>query len=182
MNEHGFFNIFALCLLLVISLSIRTIQDTEKNYSYGTDNFQSELELQNAAESALIETAEKIQSGEIIVDAPTSVESMMGRKYGQRKIPVTQPEKSERLGNISVEVYGERGKISEYVRKYSGEENYKDYLQEKNKFGVILISVASCDDKIVGVKKFRRSLAYILDDDKSKIFFMNDAERGEIKK
>ena len=181
MNEHGFFNIVALCLLLVIALSVKSVQEAEKNFSYGASNFQTEIELQNAADSALIEAAEKIHSGEIIVEPPTSTEMIMNRKYRQRKISVNQPATSERLGNIKVEVYGERGNVTKYIRNYSGEENYKDISVGNVGQGVILISVASCEDKIIGIKKFRRTLAYILDDDKFTIYFMNDAERGAVK-
>ena len=47
--------------------------------------------------------------------------------------------------------------------------------------GVILISVASGETDS-GVKKFRRALAYIVDDDNEKILhFMTDAERGKLK-
>lgn len=200
MNERGVFTLVGLCLLLVISLAIRAIQDTEKNYSYGTANFQIELDLQNAADSSLIEAFEKIQSGEIIISAPSEAEYMQNRKHWQRKISVSQPTHSEVVKNISVEVYGERGTISMYKRNYNAEDDYigtysqyrdipynKTFLTEngdvtKQKWnGVILISVASGETNS-GVKKFRRALAYIVEDDKEKILhFMNDAERGGLK-
>lgn len=207
MNERGVFTLVALCLLLVISLAIRTIQDTEKNYSYGATNFQIELELQSAADSGLIEAAKKIQSGEIIISAPSEAEYMQNRKHWQRKISVSQPTDSELLKNISVEVYGERGNISMYKRNYNAEDDYigtyaqyrdipyqKTFLTEsgevtKQEWGgvIILISVASGETNS-GTKKFRRSLAYIFfndtdvnDQEKFIIHFMNDAERGGLK-
>ena len=99
---------------------------------------------------------------------------------------MTQPQISDRFKNISVEVFAERGQIEKYRRNYSAEDNYtggKGYKDEDLNFkkdGVILISVASGEDKITGAKKFRRSIAYILDDDKENIFFMTDAERGSL--
>ena len=207
MNERGFFSVVGLCLLLVITLSIIAIQDTEKNYSYLASDFQEELELQNAAESGLIEAVEKIQSGNTVVEPPNDVERIQNRRYWQRKIFVNQPDDSDRLKNISVEVYGEQGTISMYYRDYSAEDDdtgrYLDYkdMPYKKKFvssdgvsgekqdwnGIILISVASGETNS-GIKKFRRSLAYIFFNDtdvnekeKFIIHFMTDAERGKLK-
>lgn len=198
MNERGVFTLVALCLLLVISLAIRTIQDTEKNYSYGAANFQIELELQNMADRGLIEAFEKIQKNpELVPDAPKTYANRSERQY---PVSVNQPTDSELLKNISVEVYGERGNISMYKRNYNAEDDYigtyaqyrdipyqKTFLTESGEVtkqewgGVILISVASGETNS-GVKKFRRALAYIVEDDKEKILhFMNDAERGGLK-
>ena len=182
MNEKGFFTILGICLLLIISLLIMTVQETEKNYSYDAKNFQTELELQNAADSSIIEAAEKIRLNPNLLKKPTSTEILLGRKYYQRKISVSQPKKSERLKHISVEVYGERGTIEQYLRNYQGEENYKDEkISVEDKTGIILISAASGEEKIFGTKKFRSSIAIIFDDDENIIYFLNKAERGNLK-
>ena len=170
-----------LCLLLIISLAAMTIKDTEKNFAYDVANFQTELELQNAADSALIEAAEKIRLNPDELTKPTATENMLARNFWQRKISVSTPANSDRIKNISVEVYGERGKIAQFLRNYAGEEDYNDIDLNLASDGIILISVASGEEKITGAKKFRRALAYILDDEKNIINFMNDAERGNLK-
>ena len=184
MNEKGFFTVVALGLLLVIVLLIKSVQETEKNYANGATDFEIESELQNIADGGIYEAAEKIQSKIITVPNPSTIYA--NRREIQHKISVTQPQISDRFKNISVEVFAERGKIEKYRRNYSAEDDYtggKGYKDEDLNFkkdGVILISVASGEDKITGAKKFRRSLAYILDDDKENIFFMTDAERGSL--
>lgn len=184
MNEKGFFTVIALGLLLVIVLFVKTIQETEKNYSDGATAFQIDSELQNIADGGIYDAAEKIQSK--IVTVPNPSTTYANRRENQHKISVTQPKISDRFKNISVTVFAERGKIERYERDYSAEDNYtggKGYKDEDLNFkkdGVILISVASGEEKITGAKKFRRSLAYILDDDKKNIFFMTDAERGAL--
>lgn len=194
MNEKGFFNLIGLCFLLIISLFVVGIQETENNYSYGAINFQTELELQNAADGAVYEAAEKIRLNPDELIEPTSVEILLSRNngYGQRKISVSQPEKSERLENISVEVFGERlskTTIDRYERIYSAEDDYtggagyKDTDLNDKKHGIILIGVAKGEEKFTKTKKFRRTLAYILDDDeKNIIHFLNKAERGKLRK
>lgn len=183
MNEKGFFTVIALVLLLVIVLFVKTIQETEKNYSDGAKAFQIDSELQNIADGGIYDAAEKIQSK--IVTVPNPSTTYANRRENQHKISVTQPKISDRFKNISVTVYAERGKIEIYERNYSAEDNYtggKGYKDKRKdeESGVILISVASGEEKITGAKKFRRSLAYILDDDKKNIFFMTDAERGAL--
>lgn len=187
MNEKGFFTITAICLLLMITLSVKTVQETERNFSYEAKNFQIELELQNAADSGIYEAVEKIQNGTVKINFPTEVDMILNRKYRQKKISVIQPE------NISVEVYAERGKIEEYERKYSAEDDYTGGKGYKDEFlntthdGIILIAAASVEDKTTNTKKFRRSLAYIFHEDglneeekykKNIVHFMNKAERG----
>ena len=199
MNERGFFSVVGLCLMLVITLSIMAIQGSEKNYSYLASDFQEEFELQNAADSGLIEAVKKIQSGEVTVSPPSEVEYIQSRKYWQRKISVSQPSGTDRIKNMSVEVYGEQGTISMYERIYSAEDDYtgsnfayRDKIYKKNFSrdgvdgekqdwnGIILISVASGENNL-GVKKFRRALAYILEEEGYKqIYFMSDAERGNL--
>lgn len=181
-NECGFFTITALCLLLIISLSITTIQHSEKIYSYDVTSFQAETELQNAADSGLIEAAEKVRlNAELIKDYPTIFYNRSQRQYS---VPVSQLN-SERLGNIKIEVYGERGTIEKYLRDYSTEDEttsagYIDKNLNSDSPGIILISVASCENKITGKKMYARSLAYISDDEQNILHFMNHAERGKL--
>ena len=184
MNEKGFFTVAALGLLLMITLAIKTVQESETNYSYGAINFQTESELQNAADSGIFEAVEKIQSGSIIIPEP--VTTYLNRREKQHKISVNQPEKSDRFKNISVEVYAERGTVEIYRRVYSAEDDYtggkgyKDENLNSDKKGIILISVASGEIQTDTIKKYRRSLAYILDDEINIVYFMNSAERGSL--
>lgn len=174
-NERGFFTIVGLCLLLTVALCIQGIQEFEENYSIGISNSQIEHELQNAADSALIEAAEKVSLG--IVTLPY-------KKYGadknfQCEIPVNTPVVSERLKKFSIKVFGERAPVARYKRSYSKEDKYTDKpvkdAENRNwaKRSTILISVASCNSNFIGGKIYRRSLAYVQDDDTT-LHFLND--------
>lgn len=185
MNERGFFSVVGLCLLLVITLSIMAIQDTEKNYSYLASDFQEEFELKSAAESGLFEAAKKIQQNpELVPDAP---EMYANRRERQYPVSVSQPENFERFKNISVEVYGEFGNIHSEIGA-TVPDNIATYLDGgTDKNGIILISVASGENK-AGIKKFHRSLAYILekkteDGEKKEyyeqLYFMDTLSNGE---
>ena len=50
MNEKGFATILGLCLILAIALVVKGIQESEGNHVYATTDFQTEYDLQNAAE------------------------------------------------------------------------------------------------------------------------------------
>lgn len=173
MNEHGFFTMIGLCFLLMATICVLNIQESGKIFSYDTANFQAESELQNIADSALIEAAEKIRlQPDLLPQANFLVQSS-----NQYNISVSNNYTSDLLENISVEVYGERGKIYQGTRKYKSFGPPEDKIEtnaEGNEFydkGIILISVASCDGKIFEGKMFRRSFAYILDD--NIIHYMN---------
>ena len=166
MNEKGFFNIVGLCLLLIIALSIKTFQELEGNYFYEAASYQENYELQNAADSGLNEAVKKICNHEISISKPPDI--FIGRNQRQQKISVTQPTTSEnsRIKNPSVTVYVERSIIHTEPGKF-----FEGNISANDKEGIILISVASCDGKIFEGKIFRRSFAYILDD--NIIHYMN---------
>ena len=174
-NERGFFTIVGLCLLMAVAISIRGVQEFEGNYSVGVTNALTEFELQNAADSALVEAAEKISLNVVILPY---------YEYGvnqtlQREIPVNTPVVSNRLKNFSIKVFGQRAPVARYWRSYSSESQYTDksLKDEENrdwaKRSTILISVASCDSNFIGEKIYRRSLAYVVDGDTT-IYFLND--------
>ena len=174
MNERGFFSIVGLCLLLVITLSIMAIQETEKNYSYLASDFQEEFELKSMAERGLFEAAKKIQNNPALV--PDAPEMYANRRERQYPVSVSQPSKTDRFKNISVEVYGENGNIHSEDSPTVPENISKilsDLYGKEDERGIILISVASGENN-AGVKKFCRALAYILEkDDYKKIYFMD---------
>ena len=126
----------------------------------------------------------------IIPDTPKMYANRSARQY---PVSVSQPDKSERFKNISVEVYGENGDIFQGTRKYSSGGTITDIIEkddsgkEITKKGIVLISVASGENN-AGVKKFRRALAYILEkndvsDGEGKyykqIYFMNTLSSNE---
>ena len=164
MNERGFFTVAALVMLLIIAIIFRGAQELEMNHAYETADYQAGYELQNAADSALNEAAEKvIQNSSLLPDPPV----IPTFTRAQAEISVTQPKNSARLGNISVKVYGERGKIYQLVRDYKGGGKTVDKLQpDKTKDGFVLISVAETSSERFGGKIYRRSLGYVLDDEK----------------
>ena len=145
-NERGFFTIAGLCLLLAVALCIQGVQEFEGNYSTDAAEFRAEYELQNAADSALIEAFET---------GADSLEKTVASEY---------------LGKITVKVYSREAKVFDKKDGYVP----KDKLPAPKKDGVpatVLLSVAQCDNKILGGKPYRRALAYVLD---GKIFFVND--------
>ena len=183
MNERGFFSVVGLCLLLVVTLSIMAIQGSEKNYSYLASDFQEEFELQNAADSGLIEAVKKIQENPELV--PYKTAGYASRRERQCPVTVTQPSATDRFKNISVKVYGENDDIYKGTRQYylggkitntlNKDSSGKEIFNRR----IVLISVASGENNL-GVKKFRRSLAYILEEENYKqIYFMDTLSNNE---
>ena len=159
MNERGFFTIVGLCLLLAVAISIRGVQEFEGNYSVGAINSLAEFELQNAADTALVEM---IKTG----------------KYNNSIA-------SERFGTIKVQVSSVTNKnIRRFRREYKpgdtikdtplnednstdagSDENISDETPEWLKLkATSWTSVASCENPIFGGKIYRKSMAYVLKD------------------
>lgn len=154
MNQRGFFTIMGLCLLMVAAISIKGVHEFETNYSRGIENYQAEHKLQNLADSALIEAAENFNSTE---------------KNIKIKIRQNNLGDIDNLKNVSVEVWG---MYSDIHIKNGDDTNIENLPQDT--VGTVIISVASCDSPFIIGKIYRRSLAYILDDDAEKtIHFMN---------
>ncbi|MBQ7198403.1 MAG: hypothetical protein IJS29_03975, partial [Selenomonadaceae bacterium] len=65
MNERGFFTLIGLCFLIVVAVMARGVQESEGNYYSVTDDFVQAAELQNIADSALIEAVDLIKSGKV---------------------------------------------------------------------------------------------------------------------
>ena len=161
-NERGFFTIVGLCLLLAVAISIRGVQEFERNYSAGALNSLAEFELQNSADSALIRAIELDDTA-------------------------TQNFHSDRFKKIEVKIfrYSGAGYIRRYERVYSGS-SYTDKIVKRkiqdesgNEIEInweapatIWLSVASCENPNVSGKIYRRALAYVLDDET--VCFMNN--------
>lgn len=189
MNERGFFTVIGICFLLVAAILVKGVQESERNYVDITRNFKDETDLQNIADSALIEAVDIIKSNKIPLK--DFVRSLVPRSLNQHEIPLNNSY------NADVKVFYEYGKYTDnnkdvgniwFITRTYTPKGYKDsdfkkigdkYLRNK---GVILISVASRE--IDGNKVYRRALGYILTDgdeketdkeDKLKnyIYFMN---------
>ena len=176
MNERGFFTLTGLCILLVVVLFVRSAAESETNYSYEVADFQTEYELQNIADGALVEAIEKVRAGDVILKENEGVPN----KDRQYLIAVTAQKKSSRLGNVTVKVWGEYGKIYTATRKYKSGGKIEDVYEKDDKGrmterkGKIFMSVAQCDYDRMGGKIYRRSLAYVEDDDEDTIHFLKD--------
>ena len=159
MNERGFFSLIGICFLLVAAILVVGLQESEGNYYDVTRNFYDEVDLQNVADSALIEAANKITSGEIELKMPPS--QVSSRRYKQYPVPLNLHYDAD------VEVFYEYGNVRQKWREYESGNPKNDNDTKKNLArGVILISVASRDsDKMTG-KIYRRSLGYFFEDDK----------------
>lgn len=195
MNEKGFFTLIGICFLLIAAILVKGVQESEKNYSYVTRNFQNEVELQNVADSALLEAVEMIKSNEIELVESTIIFS--NRRENQHQII------NRTVDGVNVQVFYEYGKYSEKdfingeivtlekgniyfgERRYTSDGKFKDNFlkgadyKDLTKKGVILISVASrdSDNEIMGDKKiYRRTLGYFLTDEDAdgKIYYMNN--------
>ena len=156
-SERGFFTLIGICLLLVASIFVKGIQESELNYAYIARDFEDEMKLQNAADSALIEAVDLIRNGHTLEKGLSTF-----RKNNQHKII------DKTVDGIKVEVWYEYGKNNEGGKLYFKERNYSTQtdqpISEDKKFGVILISVASRDSDIMQGKIFARALGYVFTD------------------
>ncbi len=131
-------------LLLVASIMIRGVQEVDANYFYEASNFSAEQELQNAADSALIEAIETSDTS-------------------------TKTTYSKNLGEISVRIGWKQEDIGQFfVDEYISNNRVK-YTEGTSKNGTVFVAVASCENKRIGGKMYRRALAYVVDNDTEKI-------------
>lgn len=150
MNQHGFFTILGLCLLIVAAIFIKGILEFEANYSRGITSYEAEHHLQNLAESYLIKEKNFTEN--------LSIEHNLGDiSYSDYK-----------LKNVTVAIYGRHGNIQIQNSEYTNFENLPQDVE-----GNIILSVASCDSPFIIGKIYRRAFAYI-DDETNTIHFMND--------
>ena len=173
MKQKGFATIFALCLILVIALIVRSIQEAEENHAREVVNFETEQALQLAAESGIVEAADKVRRGIETLPDP----DWLPNNYRQKKIPVSSKtfKRGEQSIKITVEVWGERGKIYHYNKKNNGtlnleyftilDEDGKEIVAKNHCDGFYLMSRATIDKSSFGEKIYRRAYAYVIDDD-----------------
>lgn len=164
MTEKGFATIFGLCLILVIALIFKGIQESEMNHAYETANFQAEVELQNAAESALVEVADGVLSGEI--ELPAKNPPYIRRQNFQREFTINKT--SETLGDITIKVWGEKMTVQPYRVNHSTKKAVR--IKNADVKGYVFFSMAratSGDRKL-----YRRAFAYVAENDDT-IHFMD---------
>ena len=157
-NEKGFATILGLCLILVIALIVKGIQESEMNHAYETTDFKTELDLQNAADSGIYAAAALIHEKPSTL--PLDKNSTYNRKAAQNQI--IKPTKKFSLGDIYVEVWGERVMIKHFKQSYSP---YKQVSLNKQSKAYILFSKAEVQSKQTNGKLYRRSFAYVLFDE-----------------
>lgn len=177
MRQKGFATIFGLCMILAIALCVKSIQEDEMNHARETTNFQTELELQSAADGGIYEAAEIVRLDKSKLPAnPWAINPDQRKEYQKKLIDrnVNYSGKNRRLKNFKLEVWGERLKgdrqaFQSYQKKYPTGKTAKG----SRKSGYILFSVASTSNATVTGKIYRRAFAYVLDDDETTIHFMD---------
>jgi len=144
-------------LILVIALIVKGIHDAEANHAREVVNFETEQALQLAAESGIVEAADIVRRAEETGDTEKRLFYSMGiPSLSQKKIsvsPVTFKRGKQEI-KITVEVWGERGKIHFY-------KNDKTKLK-KARDGVYFMSRATIDKGFFGEKIYRRAFGYVL--------------------
>ena len=179
MNQKGFATIFGLCLILVIALVVKGIEESAMNHAYEATDIQAEVELQNAADSGIYEAAK------IALDDPTILPTNPGypnrrKEYQHQFDDLTI--KSESLGTITVETWGERTAFHPYkvIYKSTKDEAVEDKSRLiKNAKGktvyqeaYVFFSRASVDSNRMNGKIYRRAYAYVLAEGDETIHFM----------
>ncbi len=173
MNEKGFATLLNLCLILVIALIVKGIQESEMNHVYATKDFQTEFDLQNAADSGIYMAAEKVrrelQTDENYLPVNKNPHLNGSRRQGQIEI-ISEP-KSYSEDSIAIKVLGERVVLKSYEVNYEDKNTLNP--SDADKTAYIFFSTAEMDSERLGRKIYRRAVAYVLsEDDDWKIHFM----------
>ena len=166
MQQKGFATIFGLCFILIIALIVKGIQESEANHAREILNFEMEQSLQQAAESGIIETVEKVRLAGKNAEKTSSyyLPYKKGDNTVRKSFPIVMKyfKHDEQNIPIKIEVWGERGKI------------YKGSKNNNWKLGVYFMSCASMESNFLSKNIYRRSYAYILseqDADNEDIFY-----------
>ncbi|MBR1807564.1 MAG: hypothetical protein IJ774_14410 [Selenomonadaceae bacterium] len=154
MTERGFVTVFALCLVIVVALIVKGIQESETNHNYEAADLQAQFDLQSAADGGIYEAAEKVRNNKDILPASNFAG---GRKENQKLLVSRTVKISNR--QIRVDVWGERLRVQHYERLYP---SYKKSARGGVEYGYALISVAELDSPRFG-KVYRRAFAYVVD-------------------
>lgn len=190
MNEKGFATIFGLCLILVIALCVKGIQEAEMNHAYETTDFQVEFDLQNAADSGIYMAAEEVYKNPLPFNTEYDQSNLTRKKYQFNVI-------HKDIGSINVDVWAERLILKPYEVIYTDKndrENNKataywvdDGKNDKDRKVYTLFSKAELKNAPrIGGRLYRRSFAYVELDEagnsKTTIHFMEIASKSIIYK
>ena len=166
MRQKGFATIFALCLVLVIALIVKGIQESEANHAREVLNFELEQALQHAAESGIVEAAEKVRRAHETSDEDSLYYLQYSngiQSQSQKHFPtVTKTfKRDEKTINITVETWGERGKIYFYKKVKEGNTVKSKQIKEPSD-GVYIMSCATIKGGVLGEDIYRRAYGYVL--------------------
>ena len=146
MRQKGFATVFGICLLLVVALLVKGIQESEANHANEVYNFETEQILQQAAESELIKEAETLRQ---ITEKPETSDEVRSRTV----------HKTFKSGNHSLEmtidVRSAHGKISH------GEDSDDGYY---------IMAWAKATSEFTNDMIYRRAYGYIIDGDEEVCF------------
>lgn len=159
MNQKGFATILGLCLILSIALVVKGIQESEGNHSYETTDFQTEYDLQNAAEIGLYKAVKMVRDNPNLL--PFNREMNPRGNYQRKFNRITI--KTLSGSDIYVDVWGERILIRPY-----GEVDYKNKVTSwtgEKKLAYSFFSKAEFTSPRTGGKLYRRAFGYVLQDD-----------------
>ena len=161
MNQKGFATIFGLCLIMVLALCVKGIQESEMNQHYVTNDFQTEIDLQNAAEGGIYAAADRVRQ-ELALDKDYLRSGDFNRSNHQVQVI------SDKQGDISVYVWAERVLIYPYKINYNiriGGKYRTDRVGSgkplKDHEVYTLFSRAEVDSERVGRKFYRHAFAYV---------------------
>ena len=165
---------------MAIALCVKGIQESATNHFYETKDFQTEVDLQNAAESGIYAAAEKVQR-ELAKDKNYLLIKTSSREYHQFKIISTTQKTSS--GDISVDVLAERILIFPYKVDYTmfvtTGLRVHDGKKIEEREACMLYSSAEIYSERIGKNFSRQAFAYVeLDVDGNSdnmIHFMNNA-------
>lgn len=173
MWQKGFATVLSLCLILVVALIVKGIQEAETNHASEVSNFELEQALQSAAESGVVEAAEYVRKN------PNKFPYSDPNPIWNTKKEITVSNKTFKRGeqtiNITVKAWGERGRIYFYRKNDSGK-----FVQVKSPCdGVYFMSRASIEKGFWGKQIYRRAYGYILSEkdgdnyiDGTELYFM----------
>ena len=153
MKQKGFATILSLCLILVIALIVKGIQESEANHAREVLNFEMEQALQSAAESGIFEAAEYVRKN------PDYLPYIEKNQTFKKTIPVSNKTfyHGERKVKITVEVWGERGQIYLFPTNRPGNKIYKS----DGHFGIYFMSRATIKKGVLGEDVYRRAYAHV---------------------
>lgn len=162
MNQKGFATIFGLCLIMALALCVKGIQESEMNQHYATNDFQTEINLQNAAEGGIYAAADSVRRELALNKDYLPLSKSEFRSDHQVKVF------SDKQGDISVDVWAERVLIYPYKVDYNIRIGGK---YRANRVGggkpledhevYTLFSRAEVDSVRVGRKFYRHAFAYV---------------------